>query len=407
MERQKMKKHLTLVLLVAMLLGVFPAVTAAQDTPVLLIWADETRAAVIDELGVSFEEEYGVDLQVQQMGFGDIRDQLRIAGPAGEGPDIIIGAHDWIGELVTNGLLAPVDLGDMAEGFAPVSITAFSWDGQLYGVPYVIENIGLFYNTDLVETPPATWDEVVTMSQEIMTAGTAEYGWIRQEGDPYHFFPIQTAFGGYIFGLDEMGNYTGEDVGVDNEGSVASLQFIQGLLKDGTIPSGLDGGAASTLFMDGQAAMYITGPWAVQDYVKAGLNFAIAPIPAGPNGDTGRPFIGAQAFMVSAFSENPLLAQAFLTEFVASEEVQYALFEKGGRMPALLAAAEKVEDPYLAQLAVAAEVGEPMPGIPAMSAVWSAWGDTITLAMQDPDADAADLAAQAAETIRAAAEPAE
>ncbi len=85
-----------------------------------MIWADETRAAVIEELGASFEEEYGVDLVVQQMGFGDIRDQLRIAGPAGEGPDIIIGAHDWLGELVTNGLLAPVDLGDAAEGFAPV-----------------------------------------------------------------------------------------------------------------------------------------------------------------------------------------------------------------------------------------------------------------------------------------------
>jgi maltose/maltodextrin transport system substrate-binding protein/arabinogalactan oligomer/maltooligosaccharide transport system substrate-binding protein len=402
-----MKKHLTLVLLVAMLLGVFPAVTAAQDTPVLLIWADETRAAVIDELGAGFEEEYGVDLQVQQMGFGDIRDQLRIAGPAGEGPDIIVGAHDWIGELVTNGLLAPVDLGDMTEAFAPVSITAFSWDGQLYGVPYVIENIGFFYNTDLVETPPATWDEVVTMSKELMESGEAEYGWIRQEGDPYHFFPIQTAFGGYIFGLDDMGNYTAEDVGVDNEGSIASLQFIQGLLKDGTIPSGLDGGAAQTLFQDGQAAMYITGPWNVQNFLDAGLNFAIAPIPAGPNGDPGRPFIGAQAFMVSAFSENPLLAQAFLTEFVASEEVQMALFEKGGRMPALLAAAEKVEDPYLAALAVTGEVGQPMPGIPAMSAVWSAWGDAITLTMQDPDADAADIAAQAAETIRAAAEPAQ
>ena len=34
----------------------------------------------------------------------------RVAGPAGEGPDIIIGAHDWLGELVTNGLLAPIDL---------------------------------------------------------------------------------------------------------------------------------------------------------------------------------------------------------------------------------------------------------------------------------------------------------
>jgi len=398
-----MKKYLALILIVAIVLGLVPAVASAQDKPVLLIWADETRAAVIDELGTAFEEEYGVDIQVQQMAFGDIRDQLRIAGPAGEGPDIIVGAHDWLGELVANGLLAPVDLGDMADAFAPVSTTAFTWDGQLYGVPYAVENVAFFYNTDLVPTAPATWDEVVTVSKDLMTSGTADYGWIRQEGDPYHFFPIQTAFGGYIFGLDEKGNYTADDVGVDNEGTVASLKFIQGLIKDGTVPSGLDGTAAETLFQDGQAAMYITGPWNIQKFSEAGLNFAIAPIPAGPNGDPGRPFVGVQAFMINAFSENQAIAQAFLTEFVGSEEVQLALYEKGDRMPALLSAQEKVDDPYQAAMAEAAAVGQPMPAIPAMSAVWSSWGDAITLAMQDPDADAADLAAQAAEAIRAAA----
>ena len=400
-----MKKHLSLILVLVMVLSALPlAVSSAQDdTPSLLIWADETRAGVIEELGAAFEEEYGVDLVVQQVGFGDIRDQLRIAGPAGEGPDIIIGAHDWIGELVTNGLLAPVDLGDKTADFADVAIRAFSWDGELYGVPYAIENVGFFYNTDLVETPPATWDEVVEMSREIMDSGAAEYGFVRQEGDPYHFYPIQTAFGGYIFGLDENGNYTADDVGVDNEGSIAALEFIQGLLKEGLMPSGLDGGAAEALFMDGQAAMYITGPWNIGKFKDEGVPFAIAPIPAGPNGDPGRPFIGAQAFMVSAFSENPLLAQAFLTEFIASEDVQLALYEKGNRAPALLSAQEKVEDPYLAALAEAGAVGMPMPAIPAMSAVWSAWGDAITLAMQDPDADAAELAQQAAEAIRAAA----
>jgi len=139
--------------------------------------------------------------------------------------------------------------------------------------------------------------------------------------------------------------------------------------------------------------------------VDAGLNFAIAPIPAGPNGDPGRPFVGVQAFMINSFSENQAVAQAFLTEFVGSEDVQLALYDKGQRMPALLSAQEKVDDPYQAAMAEAAVVGQPMPAIPAMSAVWSAWGDAITLAMQDPEADAADLAGQAAEAIRAAATP--
>jgi len=398
-----MKKRLTLLLVAVMVMVPFASTIQAQEeAPALTIWADETRAVVIEDLGAAFEEEYGVTLNVQQLAFGDIRDQLRIAGPAGEGPDVIVGAHDWLGELVLNGLLSPIDLGDAAADFSEVAINAFTYDGDLYGVPYATENIAFFYNTDLVETPPATWAEVRSLSEEIMDSGAADYGYIRQEGDPYHFFPIQTAFGGYVFGIDAEGSYDPSDVGIDAPGSIAALQWVQDMVKDGLIPTGLDGVAAETLFMDGNAAMYITGPWNIQNFLDAGLNFAIAPaIPAGEEGgEPGKPFIGAQAFMVSAFSENPLLAQAFLTEFVAREDVQLSLYEEGNRAPALLSALEQVDDPYLAALAEAGAVGLPMPAIPEMSAVWTAWGDAVTLAMQDTSQSPAELFTTAADTIR-------
>ena len=402
-----MKKRLSLILIVVMVFGLVPATMLhAQDAkPQLLIWADETRASVIEDLGASFSDEYGVDIVVQQLAFGDIRDQLSIAGPAGEGPDIIIGANDWLGALVTNGLLAPVDLGDKAAEFNPGTLAAFTWyeDSQLYGVPYAIENIALFYNTDIVETPPTTWQEVLDMSKQIQADGTAQYGFIRQQDDPYHFYPIQTAFGGYIFGLDDQGNYNPEDVGVDNAGSVAALQYIQGMVKDGLIPGGLDGGTAETLFMDGEAAMYITGPWNIDAFETAGVPFGIAAIPSGPDGDPGRPFLGVQAFMVSAFAQNPLLAQAFLTEWVTTEDVQWALYEQGNRTPALLAAAARIDDPIIAGITAAGAVGQAMPAIPAMSAVWSSWNDAIILATQNPDEDASTLAQQAGDAIRAAA----
>ena len=107
-----MKKRLALLVVVAFLLGSLAPLALAQDETALVIWADDTRAPILQEVGTAFSEEFGVDVVVQEMGFGDIRDQLKVAGPAGEGPDIIIGAHDWLGELVVNGMLAPLDLGD-------------------------------------------------------------------------------------------------------------------------------------------------------------------------------------------------------------------------------------------------------------------------------------------------------
>jgi hypothetical protein len=87
------------------------------------------------------------------------------AAPTGSGPDIILGAHDWIGELNASGLLAPVELGPNAANFAPNAVQAFTFtDGKIYGMPQATENIALIYNTDLVPTPPTTFDEVKTMS---------------------------------------------------------------------------------------------------------------------------------------------------------------------------------------------------------------------------------------------------
>ncbi len=397
-----MKRRLTLIVLLALLVSSFGTVmtTSGQDDVSLLIWADETRAAVIEELGPTFEEEYGVSLEVQQVAFGDIRDQLKVQGPAGEGPDVIIGAHDWLGELVTNSLISPIDLGEDAANFDPIALQAFTYDGQLYGVPYAVESIALFYNTELVAEPPATWAEVRTISEEIIAADPEMYGFVRQDGDPFHFYPIQTSFGGYVFGENEDGSYNPEDVGIDSEGSIAALQWVVDMINDGVMPSGLDGGTAQTLFQDGQAAMYITGPWNIDAFTTAGVPFAIAPIPAAEEGGApGAPFVGVQGFMINSFSEQTDLAKVFLTEFVASEEVQTALYEAGNRPSALLSVQEKIDDPNIAAILAVVQTGKLMPSNPEMSAVWSAWGDAVANAMIGSESPS-DAFAAAATTIR-------
>jgi maltose-binding protein MalE len=137
-------------------------------------------------------------------------------------------------------------------------------------------------------------------------------------------------------------------------------------------------------FETGKSAMTVTGPWATQRIVDSGVPFAICPLP----GETaeGRPFLGAQGFMISAFSEDPLLAQIFLTEFVATEETMDAFFEVGQRPPAYLPSLEKAsEDPNIAAFAAAGANAYPMPAIPEMASVWEAWGNAVTLIAQGAD----------------------
>ena len=61
-----------------------------------------------------FAEANGITCEVVQIDFGDIRAKVVQGNQTGDVPDLFIGAHDWLGELVTNGVVTPFDLGAKA-----------------------------------------------------------------------------------------------------------------------------------------------------------------------------------------------------------------------------------------------------------------------------------------------------
>ena len=374
-------------------------VTGAANT--LVIWADEQRAAVLNDLADDFEAETGVTLAIVEKGFGNIRDDVKVAAPAGQGPDILIGAHDWLGELAASGLVSEVSLGAKASDFEQVAVDAFTFEGKLYGLPYAIENVALVYNPDLVAEAPTTWDEVRTISEELIADGM-KYGFVIQENDPYHFYGIQTAFGGYVFGTNEDGSWNPDDVGIDSEGTIAAFDWLDQMYADKVLQAGaaLNNDLVLSAFTNGDAAMAIMGPWYLSNLRDAGVPYAVAPIPGGPAGE-GRPFLGVQGFMVSAFSKQPLLAQTFLQEYVATEETMNALFETNLRPSAFKPSNEGISDPDLSAFAAAGVVGQPMPNIPQMSAVWSSWGNAMALISQQQGGTAEEIMTEAADQIRA------
>lgn len=366
---------------------------AAVETPevFITIWADDTRAPILAALAEEFQAAYGVGLVVEQV--ADIRDQFVIAAPAGEGPDIIVGAHDWLGQLVSSGLLAPMDLGDKADAFTDVSLTGFTYDGQLYGMPYATENLAFFYNTDLVETPPATWAEVVEMGTALQDSGDVTFGF-GLTGTTYDAFPLQTALGGYVFGRDAEGNYDPTDVGIDSDGMIAAGDWIAEQIAAGFMSDNTDWDTTHALFETGEIPFLMAGPWALDRIRASGVPYGITTFP-----DDGQPFAGVQGFMVNALSENVLLAQAFLTEFVATEEVMTNLYLSNNRPSAFTSVLEATDDADLAAFGEAGANAILMPAIPEMGSVWASWGDAFTLIIQG-EQTAADALTNAASQIR-------
>lgn len=385
-----------------------PTPPPAAVAGTLTIWADNVRTPVLTSVAEAFTAQYNVPVQVYELGFGQIRDSLILRGPAGEGPDIIIGAHDWLGALVAAGVVEPLDLADKAASFEQVGLDAFSYEGTLYGLPYVSEAIALYYNKDLVPTPPTTWDELKTMATDLQEAGTVDQGYCLQKGDPYHSYPILTGFGGYIFGKNADGSYNPEDVGLDSEGGKAYAQELDQLVKDGLLVDNVDYGAC-TAMMTGdaganppRAAFWMTGPWALTDFRNSGVNYGVAPIPMMEN--QPRPFVGVQGMMVSSFAPNKVLAQTFLTEYIATDDAMNQLYEADPRIPVWIPLETTVvaTDPDIAAFAESAKFGDSLPAIPEMSSVWDAWTIAINVIFeqsQDPDAAVTDAAAKIRDLI--------
>lgn len=366
----------------------------------LLVWADDTRSPVINDLVGSVEEEFGVTLVVQEMAFEDIRDQLAVAGPAGEGPDIIVGAHDWLGQLVANGLVTPIDLGEKEGDFLEASLTAFTYEGQLYGLPYGTENVAFFCNPDLIDERPATWDDVTVLAEQLEADSGGEVtAWTIQTRDPYHYFPVMTSFGGYVFGLTEEG-YNPDDVGLDSEGSIAAGQWIYDMAGAGHLEPDVDYDVMHTLFETEQVACIGTGPWALPRIRESGVSYEIGMYPDGPAG-SAQPFMGSQGFMVSAFSENQLLAQTVLNEVFATENFMQALFDADPRPSAYLPVRDAIEDEDIAAFAAAGTNALPMPAIPEMSSVWEAWtnAEELVITQQQTSEEAFGNAAEQVRTL--------
>lgn len=361
--------------------------SSAANAGTLTVWVDDTRSGPVKEVATTFEKEKGVTVKLVQKDFGDIRDDFISQAPTGQGPDVIVGAHDWLGKLVQNGVVAPIELGDKAEDFLPVSTQAMSYEGTLYGLPYSVENIALVKNKDLVpDATPATFDELVTQAK---AAGTQYSVLIQQDektGDPYHMYPLQTSFGAPVFGTDADGAYDASQLAMDSDGGRAFAAYVAKLGAEGVLNTSLSGDVAKEAFINGQAPYMITGPWNVGDFVSAGINVGIEKVPSA-GGQPSQPFVGVQGFFISAKSKNALLANEFVVNYLGTKDVQLAMYEVGGRAPALQSALDEIgDDPIVGGFAEVGKDGVPMPSIPAMDTVWADWGATeVALVNQQGD----------------------
>jgi arabinogalactan oligomer/maltooligosaccharide transport system substrate-binding protein len=361
----------------------------AEEAATLTLWVyDDGRLEVLKKLGEAFQAEYGVALNVEVVTLDEIKSAMSLGAASGEGPDLVIIPHDNLGPMVENGSAVEIDLGDKASNYLPNAIAGFQYNGKLYGLPLAVENIGFFRNTDMVPEAPKTWDEVAKIGTELVKSGKAESA-IGLPDLTYNIYPLYTSFGGYIFGRDAAGSFTVDDMGMDK--MAPGLEWVKGLVDAGVVSATIDWEASHVLFETGKSPFIFTGPWALNRFKTAGVPYAISAFPAATEGgEAVYPFMGVQGVVINGNRPNVVLAQTFLTEFLATEENYQAIYDAEARPSAWKSIFEAATGDDTIGFNEAGVNADPMPSIPAMGFVWDAWkgAGNLTLSGELSAADA-------------------
>jgi maltose/maltodextrin transport system substrate-binding protein len=361
-------KKLTLGAL-ALILSTAAPVLALEDGT-LLIWTGANRdQAALQAVADRFTADLGVAVKVEVVD-PDLTDKFQQAAATGDGPDIVLWAHDRFGEWAAGGLVAPVSpSADWTAGILPAAMDAVSFGGQVWGYPVGVEAVTLVYNKALMPTPPATFEE-------ILAAG--EPGKILWDyNNTYFTMPLLMAGGGFAFQKVD-GSYDGTATGVNTEGAIAGVAMLRSLLDAGVMPAGVDYGAMDGAMVNGDVAAVLNGPWSWAGYRAAGIDVGVAPIPT-VGGNVAPPFLGVQVLGINAASPNADLAKEFIENYLTTDE-GLLQWNAGGGIGALAdtSAAAQQEDPLVGAMLSVAANGVPMPSNPEMGAFWSAMGPALT-----------------------------
>ena len=388
-----MKRALTMSMLALILLTQAQAALAREVIDVWLpTWA-WTYPEVINEFMTRFQQEhpeYEINVTVVAGGQSEFEAKLLTAIAGGTSPDLsFFNRASLIEVMALHDLLVPVDEvlevnGLSGQSFLQSLENQLTMKGRLYGVPYVLEGRGLFYNRTLFDEagldrhqPPKTIDELDEFAQRLT----------RREADGYDQFGFSPSHGGmeavawmWGFGGDVFDWNTGQPTLAGVEGNLKALEWIQSYgnrynaadvtaffqENGGVLPAFGDGKYA----MLGFASVFIR--IAQRDYPGLDFTYAILPYAEGGRVPT---YSGGGAWVIPRGADNLTGAGKLLAYLVDLEnEIEY--FERSGNLPVrrdsiarLLEMLEGSDDTTILNVVRTAEFLNPTP--PGWRAIYS------------------------------------
>jgi len=271
-----------------------------------------------------------IKVEIVSLPWGQAFEKFLSMVQAGETPDVVEMPERWMGLYGNNGQLE--DLGPYMKDWAELATLGdrakqfgSTVKNTQYMLPYGYYARAMFWNKKLfaeagLKEAPKTIDEFVADAKKIAELGNGKYGYCLR-GGPGAFGGIQM-FMNIMDGKPGFFNADGTST-FNEEGSIKGLQMLQDMYKNGWVPKDSVSWGFNEIvtgFYTGTCAMLDQDPDAligVAEKMKAD-DFAVAPMPVGPNGKS-YPTLGYAGW--SMFADSPAKKESWkVIEFLSSNK---------------------------------------------------------------------------------------
>lgn len=331
------KETLIVVLFIAIFFSVSGCRSKVEQPNELLIWhiGPESQARTIMEISKEFTEETGVKVVCQAISWGNAHSKY-LTSIAGEvTPDIGTMGLTWgmkfgeLGAMVDLREEFPEDVARLEKDIFTGILHSTRIGNKVYGIPFDLSEHIMYYRTDIIQSPPKTWDELLAVVKDLKKQNKGmliDWGSLEWIG----YSPFLWQAGGAYYN----DNYT--KVTLNTPEAAEGLDFFNSLYMEGTpktmVP--IEQGMRT-----GDYPLAISGNWKIISLTVGAPEikgkWAISMLPKGPSGKRTA-LIGGRIMGIFSRSKKKDIAWQFI-KFMFAPENQIKIYE----------ASLETEDAYL------------------------------------------------------------
>ncbi|BEM23530.1 sugar ABC transporter substrate-binding protein [Serratia nevei] len=261
--------------------------------------------------------------------------KLDSAAAGGVAPDIFWINMPYFVQYAKNGIMEPLapyikDSGLQLDDVVASSVKAYQYDGQQMAIPRDVDSIAVWYNKKLFDQADVSYPTSDWSWDDLKNKATALKSGLKGAAFPLVMDLSIDGQDSYMNLLFQNGNHIvpkdGQPTDIANDKSIWVYQQLQGMMKDGLMPSAQQMSEVKTenIFQSNRAAMVYAGSWLAAPFANNPLINDHIGVVMMPKIERQSGVAHSLAFAMSAKSANKQAAWKYIA-FMSSEASQAEL----------------------------------------------------------------------------------